>query len=269
MPELPEVETVVRSIRPHIQKKQFNNLIIFWDKTLSGFSQSDAANWLREKSIKKVCRRGKYIILELTTGFITIHLRMTGKLIFNPENKDAPSHLRVRFSFSDGSILDYTDIRKFGRIELVDTLEHLETKLGREPEKCTVSYLSQQFSSRKRGIKSTLLDQSIIAGLGNIYTDEILWKSKIHPETLCKSLSLNEISLVIDNMNATLIDAIQHMGTSFLTFSFENDKRGQYGEQLNIFGKADQPCSVCSSTIQKIRVAQRGTYFCPECQKKH
>lgn len=197
-----------------------------------------------------------------------IHLRMTGKLEYHKCLQEDPDHLRVKFQFMDDSHLIFSDIRKFGRIEIRTDLTHLDQKLGREPEDCTVKYLQNNFRSKTRGIKSALLDQSIIAGLGNIYTDEILWMTKIHPETPAGTLKLNHLKPLIHNMNHTLGEAIKGMGTTILNFSFDSGQKGQYGNQLKIFGKHGQRCPSCSTVIKKIRVAQRGTYFCPKCQKK-
>ena len=266
MPELPEVETVVRSIQQKVINKEFSHLKVFWTKTLSTHTQTAACSILSGNKIEQLSRRGKYIIFKLTKDYIIIHLRMTGKLIYKANENSKPKHLRTRFNFTDGSILDFTDIRKFGRIELINNLDYLENKLGKEPKECSPSYLIKKLASRKRSIKASLLDQSIIAGLGNIYTDEILWKSKINPMTPSNKLTLKKINLIIINMQKTINDAINHMGTTFLTFSFEGNKKGNYGSQLKVFSKTNQPCPNCSTPIKKIKIIQRGTYLCPKCQ---
>ena len=270
MPELPEVETVIRSVEPKILNKKIESSNVFWIKTLATHNEKSLNKLISNCSITSISRRGKYIILHLETGFILIHLRMTGKLIFeNLDEKVQLNHLRFKINFSDKSSLNFIDIRKFGRIEFHQNIEFLNKKLGIEPfsKKLTPQYLLNKLSKRTGPIKSALLNQSIIAGIGNIYADEILWKIQIHPNKVANKLSINKLTELISATQETLQQAIDAMGTTFINFSFDNGSKGNYGTQLNIFNKKGKNCNRCSKVIKKIKCAGRGTYFCSSCQK--
>ena len=269
MPELPEVETVIRSIAPKVLNRKISHINVYWDKTLSTHSDSELNKSLKNKSINEVSRRGKYIIFYIENGYIVIHLRMTGKLIFQQENIEPLPHSRFEFLFEDNSKLTFTDIRKFGRIGFDEKLDSLNNKLGLEPfsKKLTADYLLIKFRNRTGPIKSALLNQSIIAGIGNIYADEILFKIKLHPQIQANSLNLKKISKLILATQSILQNAIDSMGTTIINFSFDKNSIGNYGSQLNVFNRANKKCLICADNIKKIKCAGRGTHFCPTCQK--
>tara|TARA_S200000501_G_scaffold378030_1_gene438754 strand:- start:4293 stop:5105 length:813 start_codon:yes stop_codon:yes gene_type:complete len=269
LPELPEVETVIRSITPKIIKQKIIGIKLNWDKTLYTHSESELNKSLKNKCISSVSRRGKYIIIHLQNRFLIIHLRMTGKLIFQKKNIKPLQHSRFEILFNDKSKLIFTDIRKFGRIGYHENLNFLNNKLGLEPfsKNLNTKYLYNKLKLRPGPIKGTLLNQSIIAGIGNIYADEILFKIKVHPQIPAKTLNSKKLSELILATQSILKNAIDSMGTTIINFSFDKNSSGKYGSQLKVFNKNNEKCQSCSNYIKKIKCAGRGTHFCPHCQK--
>lgn len=271
MPELPEVETVVRSLFPVIAGKTIHAVTdypgherVFEHVTLASLRKN-----CLEQNINGIRRRGKYIIISLNSGILAIHLRMTGVLKTVLSEQDKESHLAARFDFTDGTSLYFKDYRKFGRIYFFNMIEEMDSFLGVEPlsDDFSARFLQELLSDRKRKIKPFLLDQRYIVGLGNIYTDEALWMSQIHPETICSRIPAQRISLLHNAIRNVLEKAISLKGTTFMTFSFENGRSGNFRKYLNVFGKNGEPCPRCFADIKKMKVGQRGTHFCPACQK--
>ncbi|MED5475482.1 MAG: DNA-formamidopyrimidine glycosylase [Candidatus Neomarinimicrobiota bacterium] len=271
MPELPEVETVVRSIKPQIVDKKIMSLHVFWTNTLSTHSPLKINKLLKNKLITSVSRRGKYIIIHLEKNFIVIHLRMTGKLIYQKNIKELHTHSRAEFIFNDRSKLIFTDIRKFGRIGMYKNLDYLDQKLGLEPfsKELDVNYLFYKLQKRTGPIKGALLNQSIVTGIGNIYADEILFKIKIHPKISSNKLKKKKLLELISAIKIILSDAIDSMGTTIINFSFDKESQGKYGKKLKVFRRENKPCIICTTKIIKIKCVGRGTYFCPNCQKNN
>jgi len=270
MPELPEVQTVVNYLAPEVQGK-FINSIDSPNNYLKVFGNGDLSfvkSAIQGKRIVRLGRRGKYIIIHLNKGHLILHLRMTGKLLLQGLQKKFDKHLSFRINFNDNSNLYFYDTRKFGRIYFSKTLNWLEQKLGIEPlsMKFDLSWLTQSLGQRKRMMKPLLLDQSFIAGLGNIYIDEILWKSNIHPLSLSNKIPEQIIPDLYKSIRSILKNAILFNGTTFINFSFGENQMGEFGEQLNVFGKQGRPCPDCGEEIKKIRAAQRGTHMCNRCQ---
>ena len=270
MPELPEVQTVVNYLAPEVQGK-FINSIDSPNNYLKVFGNGDLSfvkSAIQGKRIVRLGRRGKYIIIHLNKGHLIFHLRMTGKLLLQGLQKKFDKHLSFRINFNDNSNLYFYDTRKFGRIYFSKTLNWLEQKLGIEPlsMEFNLRWLTQSLGQRKRMMKPLLLDQSFIAGLGNIYIDEILWKSNIHPLSLSNKIPEQIIPDLCKSIRSILQNAILFNGTTFINFSFGENQMGEFGEQLNVFGKQGRPCPDCGEEIKKIRVAQRGTHMCNRCQ---
>jgi formamidopyrimidine-DNA glycosylase len=271
MPELPEVETVRRHLEPLICRKRIvsAHLPENYQKTFSGITAAECTRRIKDQSIDLLSRRGKYLILELSSGFLTFHLRMTGRIFQSVPSESDWKYITAWFLLSDGSGLYFKDVRKFGRIVVSDSMEWLEEKLGIEPfsEELTPEYLQASFSTRKRSVKGALLDQSIIAGLGNIYADEVLFLSGLHPETPCGSVTGKQCTLLCKAIVKTLQTAIDLNGTTFQSFYFgEEETSGEFLSQLNVFGRTGLGCRVCKTPIVKTRVVQRGTHYCPRCQ---
>jgi formamidopyrimidine-DNA glycosylase len=271
MPELPEVETVVRDLAPRVISKTIRDFQLckksktILDKiSLAKFQQN-----VKNKKISSVTRRAKYILINLNEGHISIHLRMTGRLMtVAPEKKDE-AYIRAVFSLSDRQKLYFKDVRKFGKISYHKTLDDLEKKLGVEPlsKLFTVEHLSMLLSKSSKNIKAFLLDQSHICGLGNIYVDEALWESQIMPQRVTKSIKSSEQVLLHKSIKKVLIAGIKNNGITFDSFYFGDDKSGEYEKFLKVFGREGQKCLRCGEVIRKIKYAGRGTHFCIGCQK--
>jgi len=257
MPELPEVETIARQLKNEkLVGQTIEAIDISWPKTLTA-SKEDILG----KSFTDVSRRGKFLILHLSEGDLYIHLRMTGRLILGSSRYE---YERVRFLLSNGQALIFSDPRKFGRIYYNPA--HIQ--LG--PDAVLDPLIPELFLKSSRGIKAVLLDQSIIAGLGNIYVDEVLFATKIHPEKPANSLSLQEREALIDVIPIILQTAIDNGGTSIGKgkgnyFNLEG-KRGGMQEHLQVYKKRGQPCPCCKTLIERIVVAGRGTHLCQQCQ---
>lgn len=269
MPELPEVQTVVNHIRPMIIGKRLMTVKPIWKKTLHNFNEDDIDGKNNNNEIIDVYRRAKFIIIELTNKIIAVHLRMTGKLYISKKST-YPKYARAVLEFDDNESLIFEDVRKFGRIYLYDDLKIIDSRHGPEPldKDFTVGLFKGMIKSRNRNIKALLLDQSFLSGLGNIYVDESLWKSGIHPNSISSSIPVTKISILHENIQSTLRNAILKKGTTIIDFSV-NGESGKYANDLSIYGKNNQSCFRCNSKIIKLKVAGRGTYVCTKCQKKY
>ena len=269
MPELPEVQTVVNHLRPQIKNEKIISCEILWHKTLYSKNQSFLLNTIKQKEIIDVTRLGKYIIIKLNQNYIAFHLRMTGYL--NVDNKlSLNKYVRCYFKLSKNKFLIYEDIRKFGGFYYIKNLNLINKKLGIEPlsNSFNEKWFKNKIKNRKRMIKGLLLDQSYVAGLGNIYIDEVLWHSKIHPERLSNTLSSLDIKQLVKNIKDVLTKSINFHGTTIINFKFDSMKTGNYRNELRAYGKENEECSRCSNIISKFKICGRGTYVCTHCQKK-
>ncbi len=271
MPELPEVETVVRYLRPHLEGRTIVSFTAYWPKVTAPALPEDFARQVTGHIIKAVRRRGKYILLDLDRGCVHLHLRMTGRLLVlpsgNPEASEL-SYLTAEFDLSGGRRLVFTDVRKFGRVGYLENLAPLETRLGPEPlsSRFTPRLFHRLLQGRRRRIKPLLLDQSFIAGMGNIYADEALFLARIHPETPASRLTFPQSRTLHRAIRNVLTESILHDGTTIINFQYGEGSTGRFREKLRVFRREGQPCPVCGTPLVKIRVAQRGTYLCPACQ---
>ena len=272
MPELPEVQSVANYIKPFLLHQTITTI-----KPLNNFTKVfdthsyDKINELVEgKRIINVSRRGKYIIIDLDQGFICIHLRMTGQLQTQLTDQDNQKHFTAKISLQNGEKLYFKDYRKFGRFYYYESLDILENKLGREPLSSSFDlvYLLNGLKKSRGMIKPKLLDQSFIAGLGNIYVDESLWQAKIHPCKISMNISSQKIKRLWKAIPIILQSAIDFNGTTIINFSYGNKIPGGYKKYLNVFGKQGSPCPRCSEKLKKIFVGQRGSHYCPKCQRK-
>ena len=266
MPELPEVQTVVNHIRPKLIGKKINSINVIWPKVLHNFTTNEADLIVKNKEIKDVYRRAKFIIIQLKKCILAIHLRMTGKLYFH--NDSIPKHSTAVFDISNGQKLIFNDVRKFGRIYLFKDLSFINSRHGPEPLKnsFTNALFKSMLESRKRNIKALLLDQSFLSGLGNIYVDESLWRTKIHPNSSSNLIPKKKVYLLRKNIRTILRNAIDKKGTTIINFSI-NGQSGKYAHDLRVYGRDGKSCKSCESKIIKLKVAGRGTYICNECQK--
>lgn len=272
MPELPEVETVVREIRPQIVGKKFWK---FKALNASTFLPSAEAveKLLPGKTVQKVGRKGKYIIIELSGDLVmVVHLRMTGMLLFKPSER-LKKFVRGEFIFSDASKMFYSDIRKFGKIWLYHKSEYLQKtgmyKLGVDPivEEFDLEILEKLYLKQKGILKNRLLDQSVVTGVGNIYADEICFRIGLHPSSRVEKLSAKDVGNLHEAILHCLNEGIAHNGTTISDFVGTKGDSGKHQKYLQIYGRTGDPCYKCKTVIQKTRVAGRGTYVCLKCQK--
>ncbi len=270
MPELPEVETVVRNLRPELVGRTISAFEAAWPKVTAPAQPAAFARQVVGRTIQGVNRRGKYIILQLDKGYVHIHLRMTGQLFAIPAGEDTPTtQIRAQFLLSNGNRLLFRDQRKFGRMGYLDDLAPLEARLGPEPlaANFTGALLAKKLASQTRQIKPLLLDQSFIAGLGNIYVDEALFAARIHPQLEADRIPGDKAKGLHRAIRRLLRRSIERQGTTFSSFRFGRNETGGYRERLKVFGREGRPCPVCRTAIVKTRVAQRGTHHCPQCQR--
>ena len=275
MPELPEVETVRRSLLDLIIGKKICSIDTFYERII----QSDVNEFktlLVGETFRDINRYGKFLIFILDNYIIVSHLRMEGKYFLkkSQDEEEKLKHEHIIFNFTDGSTLRYNDTRKFGTMQLFKTndvaavlKEEPICKLGIEPisGNLTIQYLKEKFKNKKEPIKSALLDQSIITGLGNIYADEVCFMSRLNPNKKACTLTDEELQKVISSSREVLEKAISLGGTTIKSFVSSHAATGLFQNELLVHTKEE--CPICKSKIEKIRVGGRGTYFCPQCQK--
>lgn len=272
MPEMPEVETVRKTLEPLVKGKTIKNVTVWYSKIIMGNSQ-EVAKKLKGKKILAIDRYGKYLLIRLS-GDLTLvsHLRMEGK--YRLVNSDTPKqkHEHVQFLFDDGTALRYDDVRKFGRMHLVETGTERQTTgirhLGPEPNSkdFSLGYFQKELSKKKKNIKTSLLDQTIVCGLGNIYVDEVLWQSKIHPLSVPAKIPAAQVKNLFNTINSTIKKATELRGTTVHTFLDADGQIGGYQDMLQVYGHSGQECARCGTILEKIKVNGRGTTFCPHCQ---
>ena len=267
MPELPEVETVVRILDEQITGHTLLNHSVYWAKTIVN---QDELNALHGQRVLGISRRGKYILWQMETAFIIIHLRMEGKFYKLEKNAERNKHSHVVFHFDDFD-LAFNDTRKFGRIELSQDLDaYFKSKLGYEPwdEQLTKEYLRNKAKTRKVHLKTFLLDQSVIAGIGNIYADEICFKLKLSPFTRVHHIPLYKWEECIEATRQVLAVAIDSGGSTIRSYTASLGITGRFQLQIHVYGRANQPCHNCNTNLIKSVVGQRSTVYCPKCQKR-
>lgn len=274
MPELPEVESVRKGLEKLVRGETIASVDVFWDRIIS---YPNNVEQFKEKLSGEVfmnfSRRGKFLIFELQNHTLVSHLRMEGKFRVTESSKPLTKHTHVVFHLKGEKDLRYADVRKFGRMMLVEkgeegTLPSLQ-RLGPEPTKEALGkeYFSDQLKKRRKSIKGVLLDQSIVAGLGNIYADEVLFRAFIHPERPANTLNNDEAETLHTAVIQTMEEATKAGGTTIRTYENAFGENGSYQQSLNVYGKKGQLCIRCGTAIEKIQVAQRGTHYCPCCQK--
>lgn len=270
MPELPEVQTVVNQIKSDLLHEKVESITPIWPKVFHNFTSEKVKKNIKEGQIIDVSRRAKFIIIRFAESIIAIHLRMTGKLYLLQESQTISKYATAYFTLKNKKKLIFEDVRKFGRIYLYANMSPIDKRHGPEPleSNFTSKSLFKLIKSKKRNIKALLLDQSIIAGLGNIYADESLWKSKIHPNSHSHKIPKKRIDKLYYNIRTILTKAIEQNGTTIIDFSV-NGESGKYTNELKVYGKSNSKCYQCNHEIVKIRVASRGTYICRKCQKKY
>lgn len=272
MPELPEVETVVRDLRPHLIGRKIIGAQVRWKKTVATPSAHEFEKSICGSKVTAITRRAKYLIFHLrqraATKYLLVHLRMTGGFHLDSPKTPRDKHMHVVLKLSDGYELRFRDTRKFGRMWLVDDPEQVVGKLGPEPLEISVREFHTLFAKRRGNLKPVLLDQSFIAGIGNIYADESLWYAKLHPLRRVESLTRDERARLYRSIRHVLTCAIAVGGTSIdVMYKRVNGMSGGFQDSLRAFDREERPCRRCGTPIVKTVVGQRGTHFCPTCQK--
>jgi len=266
MPELPEVETIKRSLTKSIVGQKIKEVKIYKPGVIKEPSVVKFKKGLVGQEVKEVLRRAKVLILCLSSGdFLIIHLRIAGWLLYGVEDPKA----RVVFKFSNGKCLNYMDQRLLGELRLKKNYRDFKfiKTLGPEPFDLKLKNFEDILRSKKTKIKSLIMDQTVIAGLGNIYAQEALFLSKIDPQRPANSLKSKEVKLLHNNMAAVLKEGIKHRGSSVDLYRDLEGKKGGMEERLQVYGRKGRSCYCCGSKIAKVALAGRGTCFCPRCQK--
>jgi formamidopyrimidine-DNA glycosylase len=296
MPELPEVETVARQLQGWVAGAQITDADVRWARTIRHPEPDRFAAEIRGARISRVGRRAKSVLIHLADGRVmTVALRMTGALIVAPPGMPDDPYARVVFHLADGRELRYRDVRKFGRIGLWEgggLLRRAAKRRGARakrvadakapyrvgdvfgrhgPEPLSSTFTAARLAERLRGrsarLKTLLLDQSFIAGVGNIYADEALWRARLHPLRAADTLTRDEVARLHRAIRSVLRQGISNRGTSFGDYVGADDQPGDNAEKLSVYQRAGEPCFRCGRPIQRIVVGQRSTHFCPRCQK--
>lgn len=270
MPELPEVETVVRGLRGDLVGRTLQSMWHDWDNTIRP-NPAEMAARIQGQTIHSLHRRAKYIVLTLDDSVLTIHLKMTGRLyVAKPDAvNEADRWVHVKFGLDDGRELRFSDSRKFGRVTIADTVEEITGTLGPEPleDAFTPDILSERLRKYKRAIKGVLLDQTFVAGVGNIYADEALHRAQIHPLRTANTLTTKEIITLHETIRGALNDGLNREGASISWYRKPDGTQGQAQTAFTVYDREGKSCYTCGHPIEKIRVVQRGTHFCPHCQR--
>jgi formamidopyrimidine-DNA glycosylase len=271
MPELPEVETVARGLDSALVGRTIAAVEVVWPGSIVDQDPEVFTARLSGQRVRRVGRRGKWVVFDLNGGdTLLVHLRMTGRLLLETEACADPDYLRIRFVLDDGHSLCFSDMRKFGRVWLVDEPAVVLGDLGPEPlaDDFTVDRLGEILADRHRQIKPLLLDQRVIAGLGNIYVDESLWRAAIHPLRRSDTLSPDEVQRLHRSIRAVLREAIDREGTTLDDRGYvgADGRPGGFAEELGVYGRAGETCPRCGCAVERIVVGQRGTHICLQCQ---
>jgi formamidopyrimidine-DNA glycosylase len=273
MPELPEVETVRRRLAPALEGRSFEHVEIDDARLTRPFDPFDVARELEGERVAMVDRRGKYLIVRFESGrALVIHLRMTGSLLHVAagELADDP-HRRAVVTLDDGSDVAYRDVRRFGTWLLLEPSEvdtYIDTKVGQEPLDAAykAKHLAEKLATRRAPVKAALLDQRTVAGVGNIYADEALWRAQVHPLTPAQELTPDEVKALHKGVRASLQAGVRRQGSTLRDYRLPDGSSGTAQDRFKVYGRAGEPCERCGSPIDKIRVAGRGTWYCPSCQ---
>jgi len=273
MPELPEVETVKEALNEKIKGLKIKSFELYYEPMIKGISPQLFKEKIQNQTVQSLSRRGKYLIFHLDDYYLLSHLRMEGKYFYEGPDSELAPHVHAIFNFFNNDQLWYQDVRKFGTFHLYEKTVNLEEMppfqvLGVEPfsEQFTDSYVKERLQNKRKPIKSLLLDQTMVCGLGNIYVDEVLFRAKVHPLTQSFKLTEQEIKDVVKYTVEVLDCAIKLKGTTIRTFSSQHGVSGTFQNELRVHQRKDETCYECKTVIEKIKVGGRGTYYCKLCQ---
>jgi formamidopyrimidine-DNA glycosylase len=275
MPELPEVETVRRSLEPYVLGKTIREVEFLWGGVTEPQPNQHFKKFTVGQKIMQLTRTGKYMFWHLSNGYqIVVHLRMTGQFLADLSHAKTASHERLRFTLSSGKAIHYFDQRKFGRLWVTDDLKKIVgsqvSELGMDALDpiLTAPVFMKLLCAQNRQMKALLLDQTVIAGLGNIYVDEALHLAKIHPLSLSAAVPEKNLKMLFKAMRQVLNQSLSYQGTTFRDYRTARGEEGGFFSRLQVYGRQKQPCHTCGTPIQKIKVVQRGTHVCGRCQER-
>ena len=273
MPELPEVETVKETLKRLIVGKKIIGITVNYSNIIEYPNVQLFKEEIINQTINDIKRRGKWLLFDLDNYYLLSHLRMEGRYFYKNKNDEHLKHEHVIFNFSDETELRYLDSRKFGKMHLIEKKDAYNQKplneLGLEPwdDNLTISYLKEKYKNKKLPIKTVILDQSIIVGIGNIYADEILFLSNINPLKKASLLNDDELLNIIKYTKEILEKAILNGGTTIKSYESSEGVHGKFQQNLLVHNRENENCPNCKNKIIKIKVGGRGTYYCPNCQK--
>lgn len=275
MPELPEVETIKNTLKRFVLNKTIENVTVHWPNIVK---HPDDVNEFKHilvgQSIRDIKRKGKFLRFELDDYVLISHLRMEGKFSVHDQTEPLTKHTHIIFTFTNGEELRYNDVRKFGTMHVFAKGEELNQKplnqLGPDPfeEGFTLPYFYEKLQRTSRAIKVALLDQTIVAGLGNIYVDETLFKAGIHPLRKSNELSKEEVKAIQKHATDVLCEAVAQGGTTIRSYVSSDGEMGMFQQALFVYGQEGEPCNHCGDIIIKIKLAGRGTHICTTCQQE-
>lgn len=274
MPELPEVETIRKTLKRFVVNQSIEYVHVHWPNIVKVPNDTERfKHLLVGQTIHDIGRKGKFLLFELDDYTLVSHLRMEGKYSVHPQQDPIKKHTHIIFSFTNGEELRYNDVRKFGTMHLFkkgeEQIQKPLNQLGPDPfeETFTYTYFSEKLQRTSRAIKTALLDQSIVSGLGNIYVDETLFKANIHPLKRANELTPQEVKLIQEQATKTLRSAVEKGGTTIRSYVNGQGDMGMFQQDLFVYGKENEPCQTCSRPIVKIKVGGRGTHLCTICQR--
>jgi formamidopyrimidine-DNA glycosylase len=273
MPELPEVETVRRRLAPVLEGRSFEQVEISDPRLTRPLDPFEVARELEGERVAAVDRRGKYLIVRFESGrALLVHLRMTGSFLYTAVGvpQDDP-HRRAVVTLDDGSDVAYRDVRRFGTWLLLEPAEvaaYIDARVGPEPLEAAykVKHLAEKLAGRRAPVKAAILDQRTVAGVGNIYADEALWRAQIHPLRPANELTPDEVKALHKGVRAALQAGVRRQGSTLRDYRLPDGTSGGAQDKFKVYGRAGSPCERCGTPIDKIRVAGRGTWYCPSCQ---
>jgi len=273
VPELPEVESVRRRLAPVLEGRRLEHVEISDERLTRPFAAAEVAQALEGEVVREVGRRGKYLVVRFDSGrALLIHLRMTGSLRHAPGGTlpDDP-HRRAVATLDDGSDVAYRDVRRFGTwllLEAPEVDEYVDARVGREPLEATFRArdLAERLATRRAPVKAAILDQRTVAGIGNIYADEALWRARIHPLTAARDLTQDELRALHRAIRRALEAGIARQGSTLRDYALPDGSTGAMQDEFKVYGRTGEPCDRCGTPIEKIRAAGRGTWYCPRCQ---
>ncbi|MFD1038094.1 DNA-formamidopyrimidine glycosylase [Virgibacillus byunsanensis] len=275
MPELPEVETVRKTLKQFVINKKIEQVSVYWPNIIKEPDDSEQFKFLiAGQTIQDITRKGKFLVFQLDDYVLISHLRMEGKYSVHQSIEPIKKHTHVIFTFEGGEELRYNDVRKFGTMHIYPKGEELIRKplnqLGPDPfdELFTFDYFFEKLKKTERSIKAVLLDQSIVAGLGNIYVDETLFRANVHPLKQSSKLTKKEVKAIQKQAILTLDEALRQGGTTIRSYVNSQGEMGMFQQELFVYGQENKACKQCGKPIVKMKVGGRGTHVCTTCQKK-